>query len=143
MKFLKASIFYPKELNEVSLNKMQEARKRYDSYLFQIKEKYNVELMGLYNRTAEFHDYRVINLDFIIGGLDENEVSLFIKGYEEKEEYGLVFEGVSEFKVNGIICDTEDITLCEIGIVKKLKYIYFHLANGAEIEIKFKNVIIS
>ena len=141
MKFLKACVFYPKELNDVSINKMQEARKKYDSYLFQIKEKYNAELIGLYNRTAEFHDYRVTKLDFIYNRLIDNQVSLFINSYNENEKYNLVFEGVSEFIVTGLISDAEDITLCEIGIVKNVNYIYFHFANGTELEIKFKNVI--
>lgn len=143
MKFLKACVFYPKELNDVSINKMQEVRKKYDSYLSQIKEKYNAELIGLYNRTAEFHDYRVTKLDFIYNTLINNQVSLFINSYNENENYNIVFEEVSEFIVNGLISDVEDITLCEIGIVKKINYIYFHFANGAELEIKFKSVIIS
>ena len=45
--------------------------------------------------------------------------------------------------VKGIIPDIEDITLCEIGMTKKVNYIVFHFANGTELEIKFQNVIIS
>lgn len=143
MKFLKPSIFYPKEYNEVSINKMKEVRKKYDNYIFQIKEKYDMELFGLYNITEEFHDYIITKIEYIYNINVSNQVSLFIHSHDEHHEYNLVFEGVSEFVVNGIIPDIEDITLCEIGMTKKVKYIYFHFANGTELEIKFQNAIIS
>lgn len=142
MKLLKPSIFYPKEYNEVSISKMKKIRKKYDAYLFQIKGKYNIELFDLYKKTEEFHDYIITKIDFIYNKNVFNQVSLFIHSHNENEKYHLVFEEVNKFAVNSIIPDIEEITLCEIGMTKKVNYIYFHFADGTELEIKFQNVII-
>lgn len=143
MQFLKPNIFYPKEYNEVSINKMKEARKKYNNYLFQIKKKYNRKLFDLYTITEEFHDYIITKIEYSYNINAYSQVSFLIHSHDKSRKYNLVFEGVNEFTVSGITIDIEDITLCEIGMTKKVKYIFFHFANGTELEIKFQSVIIS
>lgn len=143
MKFLIPSIFYPKEYNEVSINKMKEIKKNYNNYLFQIKEKYNMKLFDLYTITDQFHDYIITKIEYSYNNINiSNQVTLFIRSHNEEQKYNLVFEGVKEFVFNGIAFDLDDITLCEIGITKRVKYIFFHFASGVDLEIKFENVII-
>lgn len=144
MRFLKPSIFYPKEYNEVSINKMKEVEKKYNNYLFQIKEKYNIELFELYTITDRFHDYIITKIEYSYNNISiSNQVALFICSHDEEKKCKLFFEDVKEFLFNGITPNLDDITLCEIGITKRFKYIYFHFACGTDLEIKFDNVIIS
>ena len=139
MKFLKASIFYPKIYNETTKNKIIENRKKYDDYLLKIKDIYDYNLISLYMQTEEFHDYRITNLDFIHDNFG-NKVSIWINCNNKK--YSLMFEGVKIFKITEEFSDADDITLCEIGVLKKLYYICFHFANGCEMQIYFKNISI-
>ena len=140
MKFLKTSIFYPKTYNDASKNKIIEKRKKYDEYLLKIKDRYDYNLISLYMHTEEFHDCRITKFDFIHNNFG-NKVSLWINS--DTKKYKLLFEGVKIFKIVEEFSSEDDITLCEIGVFKKLYYICFHFANGCEMQINFKSIIIN
>lgn len=121
--------------------------------IIKIKEFFSGKISVILNdfETSEFDTVEYQNAKLIlkmriyislINSASESNVSLIINEYNENEKYNLIFEDVKVFNVNGEITCEEDITLCEIGIFKKTYYIYFHFANGCEIQIYFKNVII-
>ena len=141
MKFLKPSIFYPKDYTSESVNIAKNTYDEYLKYLEYNRGKIDDTLYELYFLTHSFHDFKIFDLKYDVSNELNSKLTIGIG--TEKNQYNIFFNAVENVSIKGCLNSAEDVVLCEIGIVKQSNYIYFYLANGCEILLRFKNISVN